>query len=97
MSSTNVGGGFTKMCKVALAQSTGLPPHTSYTILIGPTKPAAAVNEYVPSLLNVNVPCTVVGPFTKVAVRFPPPAFWSFNNTVPLTVLAPVELAIVEI
>ena len=37
----------------------------------------------------VKLPCAVVGPFTKLAVKLAPPVFLSFVKTLPDTAFVP--------
>jgi hypothetical protein len=87
------GAGSTKICKVALAQLTGVPPHTSYTTSTGPEKPGAGVKVYVPFGFIVNVPWDGVGPVITAAVKAAPDVLASLPIILPDTVDVPPALA----
>ena len=59
----------------------------------GPLNPGAGVKEYVPFAFSVKVPCAVVGPVTRLAVRVAPVPFRSLLRTFPVTLAEPSGLA----
>ena len=91
-SGVTIGAGFTKICKVAVAQAIGNPPHTVYVMSTGPLKPGAAIKLYVPFGFIVNVPVLAGIVLLPVTVNGDPPLFLSLLNTLPDVGILPVVI-----